>query len=89
MQEKVDVPYPSDGAKVLVVKFNDYQCPPCKETYYGYEPILARYKPSDVKYLMKHFPLNSGCNPAVPAVVDAGLRRRRGGRHGAIKGNLR
>jgi uncharacterized membrane protein len=71
MQEKVDVPYPSDGAKVLVVKFNDYQCPPCKETYDGYEPILARYQPSEVKYVMKHFPLNSGCNPSVTAVVHA------------------
>ena len=27
MQPKVDVPIPDDGAKVLVVKFNDYQCP--------------------------------------------------------------
>jgi uncharacterized membrane protein/protein-disulfide isomerase len=65
MQDKVDVPYPKDGAKVLVVKFNDYQCPPCKQTYYGYEPILARYKPSEVKYVMKHFPLDPACNPAV------------------------
>jgi uncharacterized membrane protein len=76
LQPKVDVPYPKDGAKVLVVKFNDYQCPPCKQTYYAYEPILARYKPSEVKYLMKHFPLDPGCNPAVrnllhPAACDA------------------
>ena len=65
MQDKVDVPYPKDGAKVLVVKFNDYQCPPCKQTYYGYEPILARSKPSEVKYVMKHFPLDPACNSAV------------------------
>jgi uncharacterized membrane protein len=76
LQPKVDVPYPKDGAKVLVVKFNDYQCPPCKQTYYAYEPILARYKPSEVKYLMKHFPLDPSCNPAVrnlvhPAACDA------------------
>ncbi len=76
VQEKVDVPYPSDGAKVLVVKFNDYQCPPCRQTYYAYESIFAKYKPSDVTYLMKHFPLDPKCNPAVhslvhPAACDA------------------
>jgi uncharacterized membrane protein/protein-disulfide isomerase len=76
LQDKVEVPYPKDGAKVLIVKFNDYQCPPCKQTYYGYEPILAKYKPSDVKYLMKHFPLDPSCNSAFksllhPAACDA------------------
>jgi uncharacterized membrane protein/predicted DsbA family dithiol-disulfide isomerase len=68
-QDKVDVPYPSGGARVLVVKFNDYQCPPCRQTYYAYESILAKYKPSDVKYLMKHFPLDPKCNPAVHSLV--------------------
>ena len=76
VQEKVDVPYPSDGAKVLVVKFNDYQCPPCRQTYYAYESILTKYPPSDVKYLMKHFPLDPKCNSAIrslvhPAACDA------------------
>jgi uncharacterized membrane protein len=69
MQDKVDMPYAKDGAKVLVVKFNDYQCPPCKQTYYGYEPILAKYKPSDVKYLLKHFPLDPACNSTVTGLV--------------------
>jgi protein-disulfide isomerase len=70
-QEKVDVPYPADGAKVLIVKFNDYQCPPCKQTYFAYEPILAKYKdrPKDVKYIMKHFPLDPKCNSGVPQQV--------------------
>ena len=86
VQEKVDVPYPSDGAKVLVVKFNDYQCPPCRQTYYAYEPILAKYKPTDVKYLMKHFPLDPKCNPAVrslvhPAACDAAAGLAHGGKH--------
>lgn len=75
LQDKVDVPYSKDGAKVLIVKFNDYQCPPCKQTYFAFEPILARYKPSDVKLLTKHFPLDPACNPAVgllhPAACDA------------------
>ena len=69
VQTRVQVPYSNDGAKVLVVKFNDYQCPPCKNTYYNYEPILSKYKPTDVKYLMKHYPLNPVCNASVPTLV--------------------
>lgn len=69
LQDKVEMPYPKDGAKVVIVKFNDYQCPPCKQTYMAFEPILARYQPSDVKYLMKHFPLDPKCNPAVGSLV--------------------
>ena len=71
LQTKVEVPYPRDGAKVLIVKFNDYQCPPCKQTYYAFEPILARYQPSEVKYLLKHFPLDPSCNPAVGSLLHA------------------
>ncbi len=69
MQPKVQVPYSADGAKVLVVKFNDYQCPPCKQTYEAYESILAKYEPRGVKYLMKHYPLNPQCNSSVPTMV--------------------
>lgn len=71
MQPKVDLPVSNDGAKVLIVKFNDYQCPPCKATYFAYEPVLAKYKdrPQDVKFVLKHFPLNPGCNASVPNMV--------------------
>ncbi len=78
MQDKVQVPFDAEGAKVLVVKFNDYQCPPCRQTYFAYEPILAKYKdrPQDLKYVLKHFPLDPKCNSAVgtlvhPAACDA------------------
>jgi uncharacterized membrane protein/protein-disulfide isomerase len=71
VQAMVEVPYLADGAKVVVVKFNDYQCPPCKETYLAYESILAKYKPTEVKYLMKHFPLAPACNPSVSSMVHA------------------
>ena len=40
MQPKVDVPIPDNGAKVLVVKFNDYQCPACKITHDLYKGVL-------------------------------------------------
>jgi uncharacterized membrane protein/predicted DsbA family dithiol-disulfide isomerase len=69
MQPRVQVPYTAEGAKVMVVKFNDYQCPPCKQTYEAYEPVLAKYETRGVKYIMRHFPLNPQCNSAVKAMV--------------------
>jgi uncharacterized membrane protein/protein-disulfide isomerase len=78
LQPKVDLPFPTNGAKVVIVKFNDFQCPPCKATYFGYEPVVAKYKdrPHDVQFLLKHFPLEPECNPNVtntahPAACDA------------------
>ena len=31
------------GAAVVIVKFNDYQCPGCGQTYRDYKPVLAKY----------------------------------------------
>lgn len=66
VQPKVDVPGVDRGsAKVLVVKFNDFQCPPCRATYNEYRGILAKYVPGgEVKFVLKHFPLDPECNPA-------------------------
>jgi uncharacterized membrane protein/predicted DsbA family dithiol-disulfide isomerase len=65
VQPKVDVPVDREGAKVLVVKFNDFQCPPCRATYNEYRGILAKYTATgDVKYVLKHFPLDPECNTA-------------------------
>ncbi|HEX7087867.1 MAG TPA: vitamin K epoxide reductase family protein [Vicinamibacterales bacterium] len=61
---------PNDGAKVLVVKFNDYQCPPCRLTYEQYKPVFAKYEaqhPGQVKFITKDFPLEPECNPAAPS----------------------
>ena len=69
MQARETLPFSNDGAKVLVVKFNDYQCPSCKQASIVFEPILAKYKPSEVKFLVKNYPLNPACNPGVSAVV--------------------
>lgn len=65
VQPKVDVPIDAEGAKVLVVKFNDFQCPPCRHTYNEYKAILAKYTATkQVKFVLMHFPLDSECNPA-------------------------
>ena len=62
------VAVPTDGAKVLIVKFNDYQCPPCRMTYEQYKPIIAKYQgmyPGKVKFVTKDFPLDSECNSTI------------------------
>jgi uncharacterized membrane protein/protein-disulfide isomerase len=67
MQPKVTVPIPDGGAKVLVVKFNDYQCPACKATHELYKPVWAKHAAGgQVRYLVKHYPLEGECNPSVP-----------------------
>ena len=67
MQPKVNVPVPDGGAKVLVVKFNDYQCPACKLTHDMYKPIWAKHAAGgQVRYVVKHYPLEGECNPHAP-----------------------
>lgn len=83
-QPRVTVPVTEDGAAVVVVKFNDYQCPPCKNTYMAYQSILAKYraeKPGLVKFVSKDFPLDSECNVNVstgphPAGCEAAVAVR-------------
>ena len=71
LQPKIEMPYSNDGAKVLLVKFNDYQCPPCRATYFAYEPVIEKYKdrPKDFKYELKHYPLDPSCNGSVASLV--------------------
>ena len=65
-QDKVDVPLTS-GAKVLIVKFNDFQCPPCRQSHMEYRGILAKYEASgDVQFVLKHYPLEPECNAGAP-----------------------
>jgi uncharacterized membrane protein/predicted DsbA family dithiol-disulfide isomerase len=72
------------GAKVLIVKFADYQCPACGQAYIQYKPVLAKYaasNPGAVRVVMKDYPLNADCNVAVrttlhPAACDAAVAVR-------------
>jgi protein-disulfide isomerase len=67
LQPKVDVPVPDDGVKVLMVKFNDYQCPPCRQTFEAYGPLIEKWtKTGQFKFVLKHFPLDAECNGAAP-----------------------
>ncbi len=66
---RVPVAVPNDGAKVLIVKFNDYQCPPCRMTWEQYKPVIAKYTaqyPGKVKFVTKDYPLDGECNVNTP-----------------------
>jgi uncharacterized membrane protein/protein-disulfide isomerase len=81
---RVPLAIAAEGAKVLIVKFADYQCPACGQAYLAYKPILAKYaasNPGAVRMVMKDFPLNANCNSAVsqtlhPAACDAAVAVR-------------
>lgn len=83
-QPRVPLIIPSDGAKVLVVKFNDFQCPACGQSHQQYKPIFAKYQaqqPGAVKLVLKDYPLNRDCNDGVgqtihPAACDAAVAVR-------------
>jgi uncharacterized membrane protein len=63
------VPADAAGASVVIVKFNDYQCPPCGQTYALYQPIKAKWDreaPGRVRFLTRDFPLEPECNVSAP-----------------------
>jgi uncharacterized membrane protein/protein-disulfide isomerase len=66
MQPKEILPVDGGGAKVVVVKFNDYQCPLCGTTYKHYKPVFQSHA-GEVRLITKHYPLESECNPGVNA----------------------
>ena len=85
---RVPLVIPPEGAKVLIVKFNDFQCPPCAQSYLSYKPILAKYEaqtPGAVKVVLKDYPLNPGCNANVgmvhPAACEAAVAVRLAAEH--------
>ena len=41
-QPRVDLGIAPEGAKVVVVKFNDWLCPSCKYAHQFYQPIFDR-----------------------------------------------
>ena len=71
-------------APVVVVKFNDYQCPACAQTHMVYGPIFAKYEtshPGSVRLVVRDFPLDSSCNGESPngshdAACDAAVAVR-------------
>ena len=69
---RVPIVVPREGAKVLIVKFNDFQCPPCRNSHMAYKPILAKFAmehPGEVRYVLKDYPLDSECNANVANTI--------------------
>ena len=74
-QPRKTVMAPSDGAAVVILKFNDYQCPGCGQTYRDHKPVLAKWAkeaPGKVKFITKDYPLERQCNQFVPQDLHLG-----------------
>jgi protein-disulfide isomerase len=55
---------PSGPVKVLVVKFNDFECPACRQMWAEYRGVVAKWEashPTDVQFQNRDFPLESEC----------------------------
>ncbi len=73
-QPRVPLIVPSGGAKVLIVKFNDFQCPACGQSYQLYKPIFAKFDaehPGSVKVVLKDYPLNRDCNDNISQTIHS------------------
>ena len=60
---------------VIVVKFNDYQCPACGSAHRAYAPIFAKYAsshPGLVRQLTLDYPLDPECNEQAPRGLHHG-----------------
>lgn len=71
-QERTPLALPTDGARVLIVKFNDYQCAACAETYKTEGAVLAKHQaaaPGKITFLVKDYPQDPECNSNVAETV--------------------
>jgi uncharacterized membrane protein/protein-disulfide isomerase len=83
-QPRVPLVVPAEGAAVVVVKFNDYQCPPCRQTYMEYKAVFAKWakqNPGKVRYVTRDYPLERQCNAFVnqdlhPSACEAAVAVR-------------
>jgi uncharacterized membrane protein len=71
---RVPLAISNEGAKVLIVKFNDFQCPACSQSYLAYKPVLAKYAashPGQVKVVLKDYPLSQACNDTMRTTLHS------------------
>ena len=64
-QPRENLGIPANGAKVVVVKFNDYQCPACRQAYIAYRSLqqsMEKKYPGQVAFVNVDYPLESECN---------------------------
>jgi uncharacterized membrane protein len=63
-QPRVPEAQPTGSVKVLLLKFNDYQCPSCRQAWVLYKDIIAKYEaayPGVFLYENRDFPLETEC----------------------------
>ena len=64
-QPRVELGVAAEGVRVVIVKFNDFECPACRQSEIYYKPILEKFAashPGVVTYVVKDWPWNSMCN---------------------------
>lgn len=60
---------------VIILKFNDYQCPACGNAHRAYGPIFAKYAsshPGLVQQVVVDYPLDPACNASAPTGLHHG-----------------
>lgn len=72
-QPKAPEAMPTGSTKVLVLKFNDYQCPSCRLAWVLYKDIIAKYEkahPGVFVFENRDFPLETECGAfSIPHVA--------------------
>lgn len=64
-QPRQDLGIDPEGASVVVAKFNDFECPACRQAEVYYKAAFDRFAashPGAVKFVVKDWPLDSACN---------------------------
>ena len=90
MQPRLQIPNSTRDSAVQIVKFNDYECPPCKRSQQQHGAVLSRLaqtNPGMVHLVVLDFPLDAECNPYVqttihPAACEAAVAVRLAREHG-------
>jgi uncharacterized membrane protein/protein-disulfide isomerase len=85
---------PTGDTKVRMIKFNDYQCPSCRQTWALYRDIIAKYEashPGEFVYENRDYPLelecgagNAGHSAACEAAAAVRMAREKG-RHKEVE----
>ncbi len=71
-QPRIDLGIPANGARVIVVKFNDFACGTCARAHYLYDPIFDRFEtshPGAVRLVVKDWPWDVSCNFNSPSTI--------------------
>jgi protein-disulfide isomerase len=61
----------SKDAKVTIVEFFDFQCPPCREVYPVVKQVLNSYSKDQIRLVFRNFPIVSAHQYALGAAMAA------------------